>query len=51
MLELGAPAMRTETELILNSRRVVPRRRLEVGFEFRHPDWAEAARDLVSRRA
>ena len=51
MLELGALAMRTETELILKSRRVVPRRLLEAGFEFRHPDWAEAARDLVSRRA
>jgi uncharacterized protein (TIGR01777 family) len=50
MLELGAIAMRTETELILKSRRVVPGRLLEAGFDFRHPRWAEAARDLVARR-
>jgi uncharacterized protein len=46
MLEIGAVFMRTETELILKSRRVVPARLLEHGFTFTHPDWRGAARDL-----
>ncbi len=50
MLELGAFFLRTETELILKSRRVVPRRLLEAGFEFRFPEWSGAAADLVRRR-
>ena len=49
MLEMGAIFMRTETELILKSRRVVPVRLLEHGFRFRYPDWASAARDLCHR--
>jgi hypothetical protein len=49
MLELGALALRTETELILKSRRVVPGRLLDSGFAFAHPDWAEASRDLCAR--
>lgn len=49
MLELGAVFMRTETELILKSRRVVPRRLIESGFEFEFPDWETAARNLVER--
>jgi uncharacterized protein len=46
MLEIGAVLMRTETELILKSRRVVPARLLEHGFTFKYPDWRSAARDL-----
>ena len=46
MLELGAVFMRTETELVLKSRRVVPQRLLEAGFTFRFPTWNEAAVDL-----
>jgi NAD dependent epimerase/dehydratase family enzyme len=38
--------MRTETELILKSRRVVPARLLEHGFKFKYPDWRDAALDL-----
>ena len=49
MAEIGAVFMRTDTELILKSRRVIPGRLLEAGFEFRYPTWAEAARHLVSR--
>jgi len=49
MLEIGAVFMRTETELILKSRRVVPRRLLDSGFEFQFPTWQDAARDLVER--
>jgi uncharacterized protein (TIGR01777 family) len=47
LLEAGAFLLRTETELILKSRRVVPGRLLAAGFLFEQPDWAEAARDLV----
>jgi uncharacterized protein len=50
MLELGAVFLRTETELILKSRRVVPGRLLAHGFEFDFPTWNSAARDLVERR-
>ena len=49
MLEIGAFFMRTETELILKSRRVVPRRLEESGFEFVFPEWRGAARDLCRR--
>ena len=47
MLELGAVFMRTETELVLKSRRVVPKRLLDSGFRFRLPEWPEAAQVLV----
>ena len=46
MLAVGAVFLHTETELILKSRRVVPRRLLEAGFVFRYPTWPAAARDL-----
>lgn len=48
-LEIGAAFIRTETELILKSRRVVPTRLRESGFVFRYPDWPEAARELAGR--
>ncbi len=49
MLAIGAVLMRTETELVLKSRRVVPTRLLESGFEFEFPHWEKAARDLCRR--
>ncbi|HYG77542.1 MAG TPA: TIGR01777 family oxidoreductase [Planctomycetota bacterium] len=49
MLEIGAFFMRTESELVLKSRRVIPGRLLEAGFSFDFPQWPEAARDLVTR--
>ena len=49
MLELGARFLKTETELILKSRRVVPGVLLRHGMEFQYPTWPEAARDLVAR--
>ncbi len=49
MLEIGAVFMRTETELILKSRRVVPARLLQHGFAFKFPTWREAARDLYQQ--
>ena len=49
MLEFGAFFLRTETELILKSRRVVPRILLKNGFEFQFPEWRAAAENLVRR--
>lgn len=49
MLEIGAFFLRTETELILKSRRVVPRRLLDAGFAFQFADWQSAATDLCQR--
>jgi uncharacterized protein (TIGR01777 family) len=48
MLEIGTFLMRTETELVLKSRRVVPGRLLHEGFRFAFPSWPEAARDLCA---
>jgi len=49
MLELGALLLDTETELVMKSRRVTPRRLLESGFRFRFPHWPKASQDLVDR--
>ena len=51
MLEIGAVFMRTETELVLKSRRVVPRRLTDTGFNFEFPEWSAAAVDLSQRIA
>jgi len=47
-LELGALARGTETELLLKSRRVVPKRLLDAGFSFDFPHWDDAAREIAS---
>jgi len=49
MAQAGAFVLRTDTELLLKSRRVVPRRLLDEGFTFAHPAWDSAAADLVRR--
>src|SRR6185436_16119995 len=49
MLEFGEIFLRTETELILKSRRVVPGRLLADGFSFRYPEWPAAAEELCQR--
>jgi uncharacterized protein (TIGR01777 family) len=49
MVELGALLLRTESELVLKSRRVVPGRLLQSGFTFQFPTWAQAASDLCRR--
>ncbi len=46
-VELGAFFLRTESELVLKSRYVVPTRLLDAGFTFEFPHWPEAAEDLV----
>ena len=50
MMEIAAFVHRTDTELLLKSRRVVPGRLLGAGFSFDFPVWPGAARDLVERR-
>ncbi|HEX8551934.1 MAG TPA: TIGR01777 family oxidoreductase [Abditibacteriaceae bacterium] len=49
MLEIGTLLMQSETELVLKSRRVVPQRLDEAGFEFQFRSWPEAADDLCAR--
>ena len=49
LLEIGVRLLRTESELVLKSRRVVPARLLDSGFPFHFPEWPEAARDLCRR--
>lgn len=49
MMEIAAAIHRTDTELLLKSRRVVPARLLDAGFRFEFPTWPAAARDLVAR--
>jgi hypothetical protein len=47
MLEIGAVLLRTETELIIKSRRVVPGRLLREGFQFRFSEVRGALVDLM----
>ena len=49
MIEIGTWLMRTESELVIKSRRVVPGRLLDAGFRFLFAEWPGAARDLVAR--
>lgn len=48
MSSIGAFFLRTETELVFKSRRVVPGRLLDAGFAFEFPTWPAAAADLVA---
>lgn len=50
MLELGAIGIRTETELILKSRWVLPERLTEAGYVFQHPELTEAIAASLPRR-
>lgn len=50
MAELGAIAIRTETELILKSRWVLPDRLERAGYRFRHPDLDEALAAVIAER-
>ena len=49
LLEVGAFFLRTETELPLKSRWVVPSRLQSLSFEFRFPDWRAAVTDLLQQ--
>jgi hypothetical protein len=46
LLDLGAFIIRTEPELVLKSRWVLPERLLNSGYEFRFPDAGSAFRNL-----
>jgi uncharacterized protein (TIGR01777 family) len=48
MLEVGAFFLRTETELVIKSRRVIPGKLLASGFAFRHPNLLPAIQQLTS---
>ncbi|MDA7527776.1 TIGR01777 family oxidoreductase [bacterium] len=50
MAEIGAFILRTDTELLLKSRRVIPTRLERAGFRFKYPHWGLAAKELVSRK-
>ncbi len=50
MLEIGTFFMRSETELVLKSGRVLPKRLLAEGFDFQWDDFDEALDDLALRR-
>jgi uncharacterized protein (TIGR01777 family) len=48
MLEIGAFLLRTETELLLKSRRVVPQKLTDSGFTFRYPELREALEQITA---
>jgi len=50
LLEIGTAVIRTETELVLKSRWVVPEKLLAAGYEFEYPDLEPAVREIVSDR-
>jgi NAD dependent epimerase/dehydratase family enzyme len=50
LLEPGAWAIRTETELVLKSRWVEPERLLAAGYEFAYPAVDDAVRQIVAER-
>jgi uncharacterized protein len=49
MIEIGSFLLRTESELVLKSRRVIPTKLQDAGFTFTFPDWPAAAQELVTR--
>ncbi|HXH35091.1 MAG TPA: DUF1731 domain-containing protein [Plantibacter sp.] len=51
MLELGMFILRTETELVLKSRWVLPERLLHAGYRFSYPEFDPALRDIVAARS
>lgn len=47
MVTIGAVFMRTDTELVFKSRRVIPKRLLDAGFKLQFPKWEDACHNLV----
>jgi uncharacterized protein len=47
LVHLGALLMRSDPALALTGRRCVPKRLLDTGFEFNHPNFEAALKDLV----
>ncbi|MET4540268.1 uncharacterized protein (TIGR01777 family) [Arthrobacter bambusae] len=50
LLEAGAVLIRTQTELVLKSRWVEPRKLLDAGFAFEHPTLAGALNEIAATR-
>lgn len=50
LLEAGAVLIRTQTELVLKSRWVEPRKLLDAGFAFQHPSLAGALNHLAKAK-
>jgi uncharacterized protein (TIGR01777 family) len=48
MLEIGAILLRTETELLLKSRRVVPETLIDSGFSFQYPELRRALEQITA---
>lgn len=48
LLEIGAFIIRTETELLLKSRYVIPERLIKAGFTFTHPELKKALYNLLA---
>jgi len=51
LVHLGALLMRSDPALALTGRRCVPRRPLDLGFDFQHPSFSNALDDLLARPA
>lgn len=49
LLEIGSYFIRTETELVLKSRNVIPKRLLENGFEFKFKNVNDAFQNLIKK--
>lgn len=50
LLEIGALLIGTETELVLKSRWVYPKRLLNLGFQFQYPNVQDAIKDLSRKK-
>lgn len=48
MVAIGAWLQNGDSEIVMKSRRVIPRRITDAGFTFDFPTWPEAARNLVA---
>ena len=51
VLEIGAAVIRTETELVLKSRWVIPERLTDAGYTFLYPHLKPALADIIRHRA
>ena len=49
MAEIGAFFLRTDTELVLKSRRVVSKTLQDLGYTFQYPEWEQACLELAKR--
>jgi uncharacterized protein (TIGR01777 family) len=50
LLKFGAAIIGTETELVLKSRNVIPKRLLQNGFTFKYPQLEKALKNLVETK-